>query len=271
MRTVEAAIAAIGEDRRSGSSALLGRGVEVLRAVAADRAAVEEAARELCRAQPAMAGFRTLAALVRSARDPAAALDRFALQIARAPAAIARNAVGALRLRKGTGPLRLVTCSASQAVQTAILAAAPYFDVVACCAEGRPQMEGRDLAERLAAAGITVEFYTDAAIGTAVPSAEAVLVGADAVGPASFINKVGTAALCALARSSGVPVYVLAGREKALSSKEFAALDLSSGAADEVWADRPARVFAQNPYFESIPLSHVSALINDGGMINLSV
>jgi translation initiation factor eIF-2B subunit delta len=267
--TVEAGIAAIGQDGRSGSSALLGRGVDLLRRIASNRALLREAATGLCRAQPAMAGFRTLETLVRAAPDPSAALDRFSQQIARAPGAIARNAAAVLTLRKESGPLRLVTCSASQAVEATILAVAVHQQVVACCAEGRPQMEGRDLAARLAGRGIATELYTDAGIGSAVSSAEAVIVGADAVGPDSFINKVGTAGLCALAQLRGVPVYVLAGREKVLAAAALAALELSGGSRGEVWRDAPADVSVRNPYFEHIPLSYVSVLVSDTGVLNI--
>lgn len=266
MDTVAAAIAAIAQDRRSGSSALLARGVDLLRRIAEDRASLEDAAARLCRAQPAMAGFRTLAAVVRTSEDPASSIARFARQISRAPASIARNAVGILRLRTRGGPLRLVTLSASQAVETTIAAAAEELTVVACCAEGRPQLEGRDLAGRLAARGLRVEVYTDAAIGVALESAEALLVGADAVGPDRFINKVGTAALCALAGVVGVPVYVLAGREKVLAREDFAALERGGGDPDEVWSDAPAGVAALNPYFEEAPRSLASALVTDSGV-----
>lgn len=269
MDTVEAVIATIRDDRRSGSSALLARGVELLQRIAADRAGLVEAAAQLCRAQPAMAGFRTLAGLVGRTADPTAALERFALQIARAPSAIARNALSVLRLRKGCGPLRVVTCSASQAVEAALVAAGAEFDLVVCCAEGRPHLEGRDLARRLAAAGLAVEFYTDAAIGAAIPSAEAVLIGADAIGPEGFINKVGTAALCGLARSAGVPVYVLAGREKALGAGELASLQLGGGPPDEVWSDPPMGVSARNPYFEYVRMTSVSAVISDTAVANI--
>ena len=198
---------------------------------------------------------------------PAFAAPSFARQIARAPASIARNAVGILRLRTRGGPLRLVTLSASQAVETTIAAVAEGLTVVACCAEGRPQLEGRDLAGRLAARGLRVEVYTDAAIGVALESAEALLVGADAVGPDRFINKVGTAALCALAGVVGVPVYVLAGREKVLAREDLAALERGGGPPDEVWRDAPAGVTALNPYFEEVPRSLASALITDSGVI----
>jgi methylthioribose-1-phosphate isomerase len=269
MDDIEGAIAAIRDDKRSGSSALLARGVDLLERMVSDRAALEAAATALCRAQPAMAGFRTLAARVRKAHDAAAAIEEFSQQIARAPAAIARNTVSMLMLRDRRGPLRLVTCSASQTVEIAIRAAAGRSEVVVCCAEGRPQMEGRDLARRLAVAG-QVEVFTDAAIGLALDPAEALIVGADAVGPDSFINKVGTAALCALAQWKRVPVYVLAGREKLLDADELGRLEPGGGEPAEVWPDAPAGALVRNPYFESVPLALVSAVVTDAAVINMS-
>jgi ribose 1,5-bisphosphate isomerase len=97
------------------------------------------------------------------------------------------------------------------------------------------------------------------------------LVGADAVGPDSFINKVGTAGLAILAAAEGVPVYVLAGREKLLNEADFASLDLRAGNDAEVWETRPAGLVLRNPYFESTPLSCISALVTDGGVRYMSI
>jgi translation initiation factor 2B subunit (eIF-2B alpha/beta/delta family) len=262
---IAAEIAAIGADTRSGATALLIRALEVLRRAASDPADLDSAARELCRVQPAMAGLRTAATIARGP-DAAAALGRFRIQVARASHAIARHAVGVLTLRRAEGACRIVTCSASAAVQAVVVALAERIDVALACAEGRPRLEGLDLAARLAQRGIPVEVYTDAGIGTALDRADALLVGADAVGPSAFINKVGTHALCALASSMGTPAYVLAGREKILSAEHFAELTLNVGPPGEVWDLPPKGVAVGNPYFERIPLSLVQMIITDGGV-----
>jgi len=57
-----------------------------------------------------------------------------------------------------------------------------------------------------------------------------VLVGADAVGDEWFVNKVGTAAICALAIQSGVPVYVLAGRD-------IGAIEMQPEGVDTIFAN----------------------------------
>jgi len=121
------------------------------------------------------------------------------------------------------------------------------------------------MAIRLASAGVPVELYTDSGISVAVPLADALVVGADALGPSAFINKVGTRALCALAASAGVPVYVLAGREKVLDESAFGGLFLKDGDSGEVWAGKQALI-ARNPYFERVPLELVSTVVTDGGV-----
>jgi translation initiation factor 2B subunit (eIF-2B alpha/beta/delta family) len=265
---VRVEIAAIASDARSGATAILTRAVAVLRATARDPAHLRAAADALCRAQPSMAGVRAAAAIACGAADPVAALDEFAQRTARAPRLIARHAVSVLRLRRRRGPVRLVTCSRSHAVELAIRALAEQVTVEVSCAEARPGLEGRDLAASLAEAGLRLTVYTDAGIGAALQDADALLVGADAVGPDGFINKVGTAALAALASVEGVPTYVLAGREKCLAAEEFSRLAFVAGPASEVWPSAAPAVRLANPYFELVPSSLAVAFITDAGVVS---
>lgn len=238
------------------------RGIEALLALRADPLLLVQAARALCRAHPAMAGFRTAAATALGKPD---GLEALALRVRRAPAAIARVSVPALALRSDRRrPLTLVTCSRSAAVERTILLAAATERVLVRCAESRPGREGADLAEALAAAGLAVELYTDAGIGSAVADADAVIVGADAISGRAFINKVGTGALCACARAAGVQVLVLAGREKILPDAAFAQLQTGSAPASEAFA---AGVTMRNPSFERVSLDLVSLVGTDGGVI----
>lgn len=262
-------IKSITADAKSSATELLSRGLALLRAAAADGGdALAEVANELCRAQPAMAGLRTASALALGAENAAAAIDEFAARVERAPAAIARYALDLLpSKRKKRGPLHVVTCSKSRPVEMTIRKAAEQRELLISCAESRPAKEGRELARVLAESGITVDLYTDAAITTAIPSADAVLVGADAISSSSFINKVGTSALCAVAAATGTPVYVLAGREKILPDDVFKALTLRPGGPNEIWRDPIAGVQVRNPYFETIPLSWVSAVLTESGSL----
>jgi translation initiation factor 2B subunit (eIF-2B alpha/beta/delta family) len=214
-----------------------------------------------------MAGFATAARLAASSDDPVEALDRLATRIARAPAAIAAYGAPLLALDRRRDPLRILTISRSAAVERTLVAAHALRPIVVCCAEGRPAFEGRGLAEALANHGLTVELYTDAGLSGAVPRAQSVVVGADAIAAGLFVNKVGTAAICALADSAGVPSYVLAGREKLLTSDEFQALDLRAGLPAEVWSDAPGAVSVLNPYFETVSLRLITGVVTDIGVL----
>jgi ribose 1,5-bisphosphate isomerase len=267
---IRAEIAALAADRTSSATALAARAIALLRRAGSPDAR-DEIGAELARAQPSMAGFRTIPAFARKAPDARAALDWLAARLERAPAAVARATADLILL--GHPParaVRIVTCSRSVMVESALVALARGTPVTVCCAEGRPALEGRGLAQALAAQGLAVELFSDAAIGSAIPAAEAVLVGADAICRTHFINKVGTAPLCALAASVGVPVYVLTGQEKVLSARLFEALPLGSGPADEIWESaQEAGVKAVNPYFEVISTEFVASVVTDRGVVGV--
>ena len=76
---------------------------------------------------------------------------------------------------------------------------AEHADVTVCCAESRPRCEGAALAVASPTRGS--RRASSPMPGSRQPSlaADALLIGADAVGPDAFVNKVGSAALCALA------------------------------------------------------------------------
>ena len=202
----------IAADRVSGATALVERAVRLLLTAALERDTLFALGAALTAAQPAMAGMLTAAALAQDARDPGTALQRLAERIRRAPHAISRFA---RPLLDGPGrPLRIVTCSRSQLVEHALRDLGAERSLRVSCAESQPGGEGVLLAEALRPVAQEVEVYGDASIGLALPGADALVVGADAISSSAFVNKVGTAPLAALARVYGVTVLVLAGREK---------------------------------------------------------
>lgn len=261
-------IKSIGADARSSATEVLSRGLQLLRTAAGEsRDALGVVANELVRAQPAMAGLRTAAALALGAEDPIAALDEFTVRVERGPAAIARNTLPLLALRTKSGPLHIVTCSKSRPVEATLRLAAEQHELLVSCSESRPAKEGRDLAKALAEARIPVDLYTDAGIAAIVASADAVLVGADAISSTSFINKVGTSALCALAAAVGTPAYVLVGREKILPDDVFGSVTLRPGGPNEVWRDPVAGVQIRNPYFEPVPLGWIASVVTESAVL----
>jgi translation initiation factor 2B subunit (eIF-2B alpha/beta/delta family) len=255
-------VAAIARDHRSGASALLRRALAVLRrAAATGPASLERLSPLVCLAQPSMGAIWNAVCAALDAADPVSVLDRFERQTDRGEQAATR--VAATLLCEGDGALRLATCSASGTVTSVFEAVGARRPLRVACAEGRPVNEGRGMATRLAAAGLAVDMYTDAGLGTALSSNDALLLGADAVSGDWFINKAGSAQLAALAVELHVPVYVVASREKFVPPRIAALLQLRQGPAAEVWDQPPRGVTVRNPYFERVPLTLVRAVLSD--------
>ncbi|MEO7272408.1 MAG: hypothetical protein ABIX28_14600 [Vicinamibacterales bacterium] len=266
-------VEALRRDEDSGATAIVARTARLLAGGGRDPAALLELA-EACRAaQPAMAGLLTIITIVRAGAEPEAALGRLVERLQRAPASIARHAAELLRLGLEPGPggrpaLAIVTCSASAAVEATVSHLAKRVDVTVSCAESRPRREGAALARRLADAGLDIRLFTDAGISSAIPGSDALVIGADAVGPDAFVNKVGSAALCALANSAGVPVYVLVGREKILTANEFERLSGPDRPAPGPPSVFPVTLRLENPTFERVQRHLVSQIITDAGAVN---
>jgi translation initiation factor 2B subunit (eIF-2B alpha/beta/delta family) len=271
-------IALLATDRESGASEILDEVVGILRDALAVGVPMKPVARALCRAQPSMAPVWNAALEALASASVPDRFDRFAHRLARAPAALARFAAEAFspaladapRPARHPGrpvPLRLVTISFSRTVVGVLEALAWTRPLRVSCSESRPALEGRRLASRLAGTGVAVTCFADAAIGHALASAEAVLLGADAVAPEWFLNKSGTRMLAAAATQQGVPIYVVASRDKFVSHAVAARLLVKEGAAAEIWASPPAGVTVRNPYFESTPLDLVTGVITDAGVL----
>lgn len=268
-------IEALRTDRVSGASALAQQAVAILFAARAAHADVDSIARSMCTAQPSMAPVWNAATAALS--DDPDRLNQFAERLRRAPAAIARFAAthfaderdqpAGPKLRSSDGGMRVVTLSYSSSVLVAINAILATRPLAVSCSESRPALEGRRLAADLAAAGVPVTVYSDAGLAQALGDADAVLVGADAIAPSWLLNKSGTRMLAAAAAQQGVPVYVVASRDKFVGEQLAARLVIRSGHPDEVWDTPPPGAIVRNPYFESVPLDLVSAVISDFGIL----
>ncbi len=281
-----AAIGRLKADIRSGASELLPQVIAILRqGIRGGRAA--EVACETVAAQPSMAPpwNAALAAL----EDPTgAALDRFEQRSRRAGAAMTRVAVEALQPAAGRR-LHIITCSFSGSVLACVRAlaratcAAPAASQGArgdrrgtaplrvSCAEGRPALEGRRMADALSREVVPVDFYTDGAIAGALGADgledRVVLVGADAVSPAWVINKVGTGMLAAAAARASVPVFVAATRDKFVDARVASRLAIVEQDGREVWDGAPGGVAVRNRYFERVPIDLLTGIITDAGVL----
>lgn len=264
-------VSAIALNRDSGASAILDEVVAIL-TTARDRSIeLLPLARLLTRAQPSMAPvWNAVLAALASDRDPER-FGRFVRQVARAPDALRRFAIQCVALEPRGTALHLVTISMSRAVLTVMDAARTVRDIRVSCSESRPALEGRHLASRLAAEGVPVTCFSDAAIGEAIAAADAVVVGADAIGPEWFINKTGTRMLAAAAHHQGIPVWVAATRDKFVGPTVAARLTLREGSPAEIWDAPPPGVEVRNPYFETIPLDLVTLVISNAGLLGAAL
>jgi translation initiation factor 2B subunit (eIF-2B alpha/beta/delta family) len=264
-------VAGIAENRESGAADLVDQALDILKTARAGGLALDDFARRIPKAQPSMAPLWNAAiAALASPRDPER-LDRFASRVAKSAEALARFAAGVFEDRDASRPLHMVTISASRSVQTALDAIRQGGPITVSCAEGRPGLEGRRLATHLASTRTPVTLYLDVALAQALGDADAVLVGADAVGPAAFLNKSGTRMLAAAAAQQGVPVYVVATRDKFVAPDVWAHLSIGEKPASEVWDEAPAGVLVRNAYFEPTSLDLVSAVISDAGVLGIGM
>jgi translation initiation factor 2B subunit (eIF-2B alpha/beta/delta family) len=258
-------IDALAADRTTGASGIVAQALDILTTAKASDIDPREVTQALCLAQPTMASVWNAAAAALS--DDPTRLTQFAERVRRAPHAIARYAAAHFAADVSDRPLHLVSISCSGSVVVALKAIRAARTVRVSCSESRPALEGRRLAAELVAAGIPVTYFSDAAIAHALGSADAVLVGADAIAATWFLNKTGTRMLAAAATQQGVPVYVVASRDKFVGRELAARLVIRSGEPAEVWDSAPEGVDVRNPYFELIPLDLVTAVISDVGIL----
>ncbi len=261
-----ARVAELAGDRTSGASGLVRRAVQLIQEVRASGRPVAPAAIALCRAQPSMAPFWRLAAEALASEADPMRFDRFVARLDRSGRALVQVAVRYLAPADGR-ILRVATLSASGSVRAVVEALARDHQVHVSCSESRPAWEGRTLAAQLAAAGVPVTLFADAAIAQALATADAVLVGADAVTPTWILNKCGTLMLAATAAHRGVPVHVLATRDKFVPEPIAQRLAIREEPKEEVWDAAPAGVEVRNPYFERLPADLVAAVISDVGVV----
>lgn len=229
---------------------------------AADDRAREELALALLRAQPEMAPFYHLAAAVLASGGVEGLRERL-VELIRAWESSGIERIGQELIPSDTVVMTYSRSGTVLAVLRRIAAAGTRVRVMV--GEGRPGYEGRSVAAALARAGLDVEVFTDAGLLSRVAAADAVLIGADAIGPTRFRNKVGTNALCDAARAAARPVFVLADPGKLLPDDLWP--PPAERDAAEVWPDAPDGVRARNPYFERIPLAGIEAVVTGAGRL----
>jgi translation initiation factor 2B subunit (eIF-2B alpha/beta/delta family) len=279
---LDAAIADLGGDNRSGAAELLRQAAGVFARLRADQAkvadlinaqqAIVETAVALIRAQPDMAPLARLAdnafEAARHAKDADEAL-RFAEQAARdfiagATHSAAQTAAHAVALI-GDNSTVLTHSRSSTVLATFQQArrAGRRFRVIA--SESRPLMEGRAMAEALVDESVNVTFIADTAAAMMMPQVACVIVGADCVTPDWLVNKIGTRMIALAAREGGVKMVALCDTSKFIAAR--AAAGEANRRRDELWPDAPSPVDIVNRYFEPTPIDYFTGIVTEDGLL----
>jgi translation initiation factor 2B subunit (eIF-2B alpha/beta/delta family) len=165
------------------------------------------------------------------------------------------------------GPTRVLTISASSAVQdTLVQAHRGGANISVTCLESRPGREGVTIANALAGAGIPARLAIDAAAARLVREADLVLVGGDTLSQSGLIHKVGTLGLTLAAHHCGVPVYVLAGSLKFLP-RPVRGWQADGGPGTELVEQAGQRVEVWNRYYDLTPLDLLSRIVTEHGLL----
>ena len=160
----------------------------------------------------------------------------------------------------------IVTHSFSSTVLRALMLARSHgriFRVI--CTESRPMLEGVALARKLASARISATLVVDAAVFFHLPSADMVIIGADAVCRDGIVNKVGTLGIAQCARSNKVPVYALASSDKLFPAPAPAAM-FGATAKAEISRTGAQQIAVPNILFDLTPFSLVHRVITERGL-----
>lgn len=263
---IAAAVRELRGDRERGAMQLAARAVELLPRVLNDDPArdVQAVVRALAVARPSMVTIANAVALcaaplVRGEMERGAIAghaDTLLTQWMRESSALTAQAQKHI-------PEVILTYSNASTTRNALLTRKTHLTSVVI-PEGRPIDDGKRLAATLAAAGIAVITITEAQFGAWVPQVEAVIVGADTVGPDGAVyNHMGTATLALLAREHGVPMLSLT------HTLKVAPFDRPEDTTEEndpaeIWAHPPPGVTVRNLTFDRTPPDQITVVTERG-------
>ncbi len=258
MDPVETAFIDAARDRAHGAAEIERRLLERLATLAgAAPAALRRGARALRDGQPVMANLVSLA--VRAASDEPAAFRTWAAARLETLRGLEERLAGAAWPTVRDAAV-LVSVSRSSAVAAVVRGAAVrgwHGRVVVL--DGAPSGRGRDQARSLARTGLDVVSQPDATAPSWLEPGSIVVVGADAVGPGSFVNAVGTRLLLEAAERRARHRLLVADRGKDLGAAD---LERLRRAAPMAGAEGSGRRW---PVFEEVPLALVDVRVDERG------
>ncbi len=138
------------------------------------------------------------------------------------------------------------------------------------CTESRPASEGKRLAKTLRGEDIRITYIVDMLAFSLIREGkiDLILVGGDSVSTDGLINKIGTLGLAVFSKQFGVSTYALLGTEKFLSPQLVPYLKIQSREPEEVLITGEEGINVVNRYFDITPLSFLTGVITDSGVLN---
>lgn len=195
------------------------------------------------------------------------ACDNFVARIAEAKERI--GDIGSKRIRSGD---RILTLCRSTTVLTILKKVVEQGkEIQVFVAESRPDLEGRQMANEVAALGIPVTLFTDFAARIFLPDIDLLLTGGEAIAASgAIVSKVGTATLAELCHEARVRVLVALGSYKFSHETILGRLiTIEEGNADQVVPPQEINklINVRNPLFDVTGPEHIDALITERGII----
>ena len=227
----------------------------------------------LALSRPSMAPIRNVACrLMRAVSDRAGQPDVRSLReftvskademVADSLSAVARIARNALRL-VADGAV-VITHSRNSTVVAALReVCSKRRDIRVVVTRSGPGGNGEQTARQLGGFGVPVTLIDDAAAALHVPSASAVLPGADTVCVDGVVNGIGSYQLAVISAAFGVPVYVLCDSLKFDPELAGEHVDLEDGDSSEVTGPSglPPGVVVSSPRFDLAPLESITGIV----------
>jgi translation initiation factor eIF-2B subunit delta len=285
MDWIEKKIQGIVNDRRHGAAQLASSAIRILMAVCQRREstdlkelalAIKQTALSLARARPSMAPIRNWS-LVFAQRFLEKTNAGLSIPEARRQGLLLGKELLALQqefIHQQVEAARtiirdhksVVTLSYSSTVESILRHGLPPGCRVVI-AESRPLMEGRRLFRNLSDDVIELRMITDAQLGLAIPDADLVLVGADAVlRDLSVVNKTGTYLAALAAHAHGRDFLVAADTYKINVTMDSHNCILESKSGREIWSRQEKH--CDNVYFDITPRQLITGFVSEAGILD---
>ncbi len=163
----------------------------------------------------------------------------------------------------------IMTYSRSSTVVRALRELAErHVNVHILCSESRPMLEGQTLASELSWAGLQVTVGIDMALFDWLPSASAIVIGADSLSTWGLVNKLGTRSILEAAAEQEIPRIVLCTSRKLLPSDYVIDVARFEGPPEEIMPVTHENLVVRNRYFDLSPLDLISLVITENGPLS---